>query len=154
MSNKDNETRETSQNRNEESSNSFLLGVVIGGLAGAAAALLLAPKSGKEIRSNINHQAGSLKEKTVQLRANVMNKSNELTSKNVSQGIVQQSADLLNKAINRTKVLDENEAEVNYIPIGEVPKKTVENSVDESAVRKKLEEAKKAFEEEEYKITH
>jgi len=123
MTSKDYETKEAGQNKNEESSSSFLLGALIGGLVGAAAAMMLAPKSGKEIRSTINNQAGSLKEKTVQL-------------------------------MNKTKALDENEEEVNYIPIGTIPTKSSEDAVDERAIQKKLAEAKKAFEEEEYKVTH
>jgi gas vesicle protein len=120
---KDYEMRGTSESKNEESSSSFFLGVLIGGLAGAAAAILLAPKSGREIRSTINYQAGSIKEKTVQL-------------------------------INKTKPFDEQEEEVNYIPIGAKVSKKREDSVDELEIRKKLEEAKKAFEEEEHKVTH
>jgi gas vesicle protein len=123
MSNKDYETRDTIQNKSEDSSSSFLLGALIGGLVGAAAAIFLAPKSGREIRSTINNQAGTLKEKTVQL-------------------------------INKTKTPVEVEEENHYIPIGGVQKTNQEDTVDELAIRKKLEEAKKAFEEEEYKVTH
>ncbi len=122
MSSKDYETRETNQSKSEDSSSSFLLGALIGGLVGAAAAIFLAPKTGKELRSTLNNQAGTLKEKTIQL-------------------------------MNKTKTPVEVE-EDNYIPIGEVPKTNREGSVDELAIRKKLEEAKKAFEEEEYKVTH
>ncbi|MEH7176526.1 YtxH domain-containing protein [Neobacillus vireti] len=121
MSSKDYEMREASQSKREESSSSFLLGALIGGLVGAAAAIFLAPKSGKELRSTLNSQAGTLKEKTVQL-------------------------------MNKTKAADEEVEDDYYIPIGDVPKS--EGSVDELAIRKKLEEAKKAFEEEEYKVTH
>jgi gas vesicle protein len=120
---KDYEMRETNQNKREDSSSSFLLGALIGGLVGAAAAIFLAPKSGKDLRSTLNNQAGTLKEKTVQL-------------------------------INKTKPSDDIVEDDYYIPIGEAPKASQEGSVDELAIRKKLEEAKKAFEEEEYKVTH
>lgn len=122
MSSKDYEMRETNQNKTSDSSSSFLLGALIGGLVGAAAAIFLAPKSGSELRSTLNNQAGTLKEKTVQL-------------------------------INKTKTPVDVE-EDNYIPIGGMPKATSEGSVDELSIRKKLEEAKKALEEEEYKVTH
>jgi gas vesicle protein len=122
MSSKEYELRETNQNKSEESSSSFLLGALIGGLVGAAAAIFLAPKSGSELRSTLNNQAGTLKEKTVQL-------------------------------MNKTKTPVDVEEE-NYIPIGGMPKVTKEESVDEQSIRKKLEEAKQAFEEEEYKVTH
>ncbi|MGH2119773.1 YtxH domain-containing protein, partial [Aerococcus sp. L_32] len=36
---------------------SFLLGAIIGGTAGAVAALLFAPKSGREFRDDLNQQA-------------------------------------------------------------------------------------------------
>jgi gas vesicle protein len=122
MSSKDYEMRETKQNKSGDSSSSFLLGALIGGLVGAAAAIFLAPNSGRELRSTLNSQAGTLKEKTVQL-------------------------------MNKTKTPVDVE-EDNYIPIGGMPKATNEGSVDELSIRKKLEEAKKAFEEEEYKVTH
>ncbi|MDF2789128.1 MAG: YtxH protein [Neobacillus sp.] len=122
MSSKDYELRATNQNKSEDSSSSFLLGALIGGLVGAAAAIFLAPKSGRDLRSTLNNQAGTLKEKTVQL-------------------------------INKTKTTVEVE-EDNYIPIGGTPKATNGEAVDEQSIREKLEEAKKAFEEEEYKVTH
>lgn len=125
MANKDYETRE---NKSEESSSSFLLGILIGGLVGAGAAMLLAPKSGKDIRSKINHQAGTLKEKTV-------------------------------NALNKSKNINENEedSQVQYISLNDVGTKAAaekEKSIDESAIRQKLAETEKAFEEEEYKVTH
>ena len=120
---KDYENRELNQNKSEDSSSSFLLGALIGGLVGAAAAIFLAPKSGKEIRSTINNQAGTLKEKTVQL-------------------------------MNKTKTPVDAEEEEHYISIGGVQTTKDEETVDELAIRKKLEEAKKAFEEEENKVTH
>jgi gas vesicle protein len=121
MSSKEYELRETNQNKSEDSSSSFLLGALIGGLVGAAAAIFLAPKSGRELLSTLNNQAGTIKEKTTQL-------------------------------MNKTKTPVDVE-EVNYISIGGLPKATSEESVDEQSIRKKLEEAKKAFEEEENKVT-
>jgi gas vesicle protein len=120
---KDYESRELNQNKSEDSSSSFLLGALIGGLVGAAAAIFLAPKSGKDLRSTINNQAETLKEKTVQL-------------------------------VKKTKPSTDSEEEEHYISIGGIQKTNPEANVDELAIRKKLEEAKKAFEEEEYKVTH
>ena len=121
MNSKEYESRETNQNKSESSSGSFLLGALIGGLVGAAAAIYLAPKSGKDLRNTLNNQADALKEKTTQL-------------------------------LNKTKIQNDVEEDY-YIPIGDVPK-TNKESVDERAIKEKLEEAKKAFEEEEYKVTH
>ncbi|QXE00726.1 YtxH domain-containing protein [Terribacillus sp. DMT04] len=39
----------------------FLIGSIIGSVAGAITALVLAPKSGKELRNDITEQAGTLK---------------------------------------------------------------------------------------------
>lgn len=48
----------------ESGSGSFLMGALVGVVIGAAAALFLAPKSGKEFRGELNTQVSSLKEKT------------------------------------------------------------------------------------------
>lgn len=163
MTTREHETRENAQNKNEESSNNFLLGALIGGMVGAATALLFAPKSGKELRNSLNNQTGSLKEKTIQLRENVLNKSSEIVNKtsSLSQDFVQQSTELLNKAKNMSKTNDdyEGKSEIHYIPIHNLPEKvTNKNSFEDgtttndSDIRKKLEEAKKAFDAEEFKV--
>ncbi|MFD1030362.1 YtxH domain-containing protein [Metaplanococcus flavidus] len=48
----------------ESGSGSFLAGALVGVVIGAAAALFLAPKSGKEFRGDLNTQVSSLKEKS------------------------------------------------------------------------------------------
>ena len=45
---------------------SFLVGILVGGIIGAAAALFLAPKSGKEFQADLKTQATTLKEKASQ----------------------------------------------------------------------------------------
>jgi gas vesicle protein len=162
MAKREYESRETNQARNEGSSNSFLLGALIGGIAGAAAALFLAPKTGKELRNAVTNQAGSLMDKTIELRGSVKNKSNELATKtsSLSQGLVQQSSDLLKKVTGRTSSQDETgeEADLTFIPINEPKekkaiKKTISiGTLDSSEIRKKLEEAQKAFDTEESKV--
>ncbi|MCL6570948.1 MAG: YtxH domain-containing protein [Bacillus sp. (in: Bacteria)] len=156
------ESRDTNQNRNEESSNSFLLGVLLGGVVGAAAALLLAPKYGEDIRSKLNLQAGSFKEKTTGIRENVINKSSDLASKTsaLTQGIVLKSTGLINKVKEKTTNHDkiEEESEVIYIPIQNPQEITnskelaEKETLDSSEIRKRLEEAEKAFEMEESKV--
>ena len=44
------------------SSMNFLFGVIVGAVAGAGVALLLAPKSGAELRTDLSNQMGSLKD--------------------------------------------------------------------------------------------
>lgn len=43
------------------SGNKFLAGIIAGALAGAAAAVMLAPKTGKESRRVVGDQVGNLK---------------------------------------------------------------------------------------------
>ncbi|QCJ43762.1 YtxH domain-containing protein [Bacillus sp. S3] len=163
MSSREYESRDTNQSRNEESSNSFLLGALIGGVVGAAAALFLAPKTGKELRVTLSNQAGSIMDKSGQLRENVMSKGNEFMSKtsSLSQGIVQQSSGLLNKVKGKSANSEETveESELIYIPIhnskeaSEAKKKSIKlKPLDSSEIRRKLEEAQKAFDEEESKV--
>ncbi|PLR80147.1 YtxH domain-containing protein [Bacillus canaveralius] len=106
---------------NSGTSRDFVLGAIIGGVVGAATALLLAPNSGRELRSDLKEQAGMLKEKTNeyreaamtkgsdlaaqakektgQLRETAMTKGGEVVSiaKQKTSSVAQQSTDLLNK---------------------------------------------------------
>jgi len=163
MPNRELDSRDTNQTRKEESSNSFLLGAIIGGVVGAAAALLLAPRSGKDLRHTFNNQAGSIIDKTSSMRENVIHKGNELVSKgsSLSQGIVLQSSGLLNKVkgkINPSHSEAEGEGETTYISIqSPVEKITTKKSIEignpnSSEIRRKLEEAEKALENEENKV--
>jgi gas vesicle protein len=126
------DSRENMQNRNEETkrSNHFLLGAFIGGLAGAAVAILFAPKSGKELRNN-------LLDKTAISGETLWKKGNELARKpkNLSLSALED---------------DWSSEKINYISLSDREIKT--NSNKELDIRKKLEEAKKALEEEEKKV--
>lgn len=57
-----------------------MTGIIIGSIVGAATALLMAPKSGKELRDDINHQVGTLKEKSGEWKETVMEKGTEITT--------------------------------------------------------------------------
>jgi len=56
----------------------LLIGAVVGSVLGAATALLLAPKSGRELRSDIAEQAHTISEKTQQAAAAVSQKTQEI----------------------------------------------------------------------------
>ncbi|AZU63635.1 YtxH domain-containing protein [Neobacillus mesonae] len=160
MSNRDYESRESNQGRNEGSAGSFLLGAIVGGVVGAAAALLFAPNNGKQLRNSLGSNASSIMSKTGQLGETVKTKSNEFAAKtsSLSQGLVQQSSELINKVKGKTAGSDETgkETETNYISIGgsENPKSKREDksTATDDQIRKKLEEAQMAFDEEENKI--
>jgi gas vesicle protein len=74
------------------SSKGFLLGALLGGLVGAAAALLYAPKSGKEFRGDINHQSAYLKSKGEDLAVYAKEKSSGL-----AKSVTEQSTQVVDK---------------------------------------------------------
>lgn len=78
----------------ESGSGSFLAGALIGVVIGAAAALFLAPKSGKELRGDLNTQVSSLKEKT---------QSSDNDTTNDNGGLKQQLKDQSSKVVDKVK---------------------------------------------------
>ncbi|WNS74630.1 YtxH domain-containing protein [Bacillus sp. DTU_2020_1000418_1_SI_GHA_SEK_038] len=150
-------SHEQGQAKSEENINTkdFLIGALIGGMVGAAAALFLAPKSGKELRTNINEQAGVIKEKTGQIRETAMSRGTQLAgaakekSNVLAQSVSKQSIELVNKVKNIKPI-------ENLTASTEENKTAVSNhqGVNNDEVQKKLEETKKAFDETEYKYNH
>ncbi|MBY0222309.1 YtxH domain-containing protein [Mammaliicoccus sciuri] len=59
---------------------SFLAGAIIGGVIGAATALFLAPKTGREMREDFTTQAAQLKDKSIELSSTAKDKAIELSS--------------------------------------------------------------------------
>jgi len=146
--------KENRQNVNETSgSKEFLMGAIIGGLVGAATALFLAPKSGQEMRNEINTQAGNLKGKTSQLYDVAKTKSIELAevakvkSSSIGQAVSKQSTDMMSK-VKSVKPVQDSEADVVYeddfSPV----------LSDDKELQKKLEETKRAFDETESQLNH
>ena len=74
--------------KEKSSTGGFLLGALIGGLVGATAALLLAPKSGKELRGDLNQQSALLKQKSTDFAHYAKEKSSGL-AKSVSEQSIQ-----------------------------------------------------------------
>ncbi|MGI8383021.1 YtxH domain-containing protein [Robertmurraya sp. P23] len=146
--------KENRQNVNETSgSKEFLMGAIIGGLVGAATALFLAPKSGKEMRTELNTQAENLKGKTSQLYDVAKTKSTELAevakvkSSSIGQAVSKQSNDIMSK-VKSIKPVNDTEADVVYeddfSPV----------LSDDKELQRKLEETKKAFDETESQLNH
>ena len=72
--------RDPIYDRDEMNSKDFLIGALVGGIIGAAAALFLAPKSGAELRGDVSTQATQLKEKTVDLSSTAREKTSQLST--------------------------------------------------------------------------
>jgi gas vesicle protein len=158
----------------KESSNSrdFVTGAIVGGLAGALAALLLAPKSGKELRGNLNEQTSTLRGKTDKLRETAMTKGSELASVAKDKAAVlketvsQQSSTLVNKVKDiksqqntatgsqTTEDSFETEGELQEVPtsMAETSSMDITDTATGEEIQKKLEETQKAFDETESKL--
>ena len=78
----------------EESFNmkNFTVGAIVGALAGAAIALLYAPKPGADLRQNVASQAETLKDKSMELSSIAKEKTAQLSSQ-----LKEQSTHLVDK---------------------------------------------------------
>lgn len=144
-----NENQQNEKMDNGINTKDFLIGAFIGGIVGAATALFLTPKSGKEIRSNLSEQAHTIKVKTDQLRATAAVKGSELAeaAKEKTSTIGQTVSKQSNQVISKVKGL--KLANINGI------NKSENISVGgQSDIQKKLEETKKAFDETEHQLNH
>lgn len=81
-----------SRDDNEVNGKDFIIGALVGGIIGAVTALLLAPKSGTELRGNISTQAVQLKDKTKDLSSTAKEKTNQL-----SKQLQEQSGQIVDK---------------------------------------------------------
>lgn len=140
-----NENQRVDKQENNSSTKDFLIGALIGGVVGAATALFLTPKSGRDIRSNITHQAHTLKEKTNQFRETAMNKGSELAevamekTTSIGQTVSKQSNELISK--------------VKSFKPGQADEDTeVVTASENSDIQRKLEETKRAFDETESQL--
>ena len=140
------------QSNNHINTKDFLIGTLVGGIVGALTALFLAPKSGKELRGDLNDQAYLLREKTESLRETAIEKSSEITStvkdktSALSKKVSEQSQGLVNKVKGiKADVEDEQSEGENAID------QLFETDVN-SDIQQKLEETKKAFDETESKM--
>ncbi|MDR4889269.1 YtxH domain-containing protein [Fredinandcohnia sp. QZ13] len=65
----------------KNSGSNFILGTIVGAAVGAATALFLAPKTGQDLRKQINDQASVVKEKTNSLSKTISEQSNQILTK-------------------------------------------------------------------------
>jgi gas vesicle protein len=64
----------------------FLIGFIVGGVAGAVAALLLAPQSGEETRALIKDKSIELRDKAAEQAEVVASKANEFADEAKTRG--------------------------------------------------------------------
>ncbi|WP_052404769.1 YtxH domain-containing protein [Bacillus rubiinfantis] len=148
--------QEKHQYRYEEGTGSFVLGALVGGVIGAAAALLFAPKTGKELRHTISNNAGSITTKAEQLSDLVKTKTVDL-----SHELFEQSTSALNKVRGgndgQQETEKDKEPEVQYISLvhtseSATPKAIKKGKLQDEDIRKKLVETQLAFDEQESRI--
>lgn len=82
----------------------FLLGIVVGSALGAITALLLAPKSGRELRSDISDQYHTVSEKTQKIATEIGDKTQKIASElsdktqKIASEVGEKSQELIGKA--------------------------------------------------------
>lgn len=121
----------------------FLIGALIGGIVGATTALLLAPKSGKELRQDLNDQTYLMKEKTGQLKESALHKGNELAAaaKEKTSTLTHRVSEQSNEWLNKVKSLKKGETVNEEFPEDEVEV----SSLTEEEIEQKLAETKQSF---------
>ncbi|MDF2922925.1 MAG: YtxH protein [Paenibacillaceae bacterium] len=89
----------------------FFIGAVVGGVLGALTALLLAPKAGKELRSDIAGQYDKISEKTVEIAGVVGTKSQEIAetvsakTQEIAKTVSAQTGEIVEKAKEAASVV-------------------------------------------------
>ncbi|AQX54326.1 YtxH domain-containing protein [Priestia flexa] len=119
-------------------SKELLVGTIVGSVVGVATALLVAPKSGKELRASIQDQANQALAKTGQVKESVYAKGQDLKQRTarISQVVSEQSVQVVNKVKSLRPSTEELEAaattertEVEEETIGEVPTLEAESQI-------------------------
>ncbi|OKL36212.1 YtxH domain-containing protein [Domibacillus mangrovi] len=146
----DNLDLNTDRYNNDDSINTkdFIIGALCGAFIGAATALMVAPKSGRELRDDLNVQAGSLKERASGLTDTAKDKTSTLTKtvQEQSTAIVDKVKSLKSGDKSANSALgNEEDADANSIVenVDGAVKDTVDTTAD--AAKSKLDETKKAF---------
>jgi len=74
-------TEEKQKNEENINSKDFMIGTLLGGIVGASVALLFAPKSGKEIREDLNTGAQQVRDRADEWKDVAYEKSNEFSQR-------------------------------------------------------------------------
>ncbi|MBM7692925.1 gas vesicle protein [Peribacillus deserti] len=100
--------QEYRENRENINTKDFLIGTLIGGIVGAATALFMAPKSGKELRGDLNTQTTNLLDKTEKIRQTAMEKGTQIAgvakdrTNTITETVTSTSQNLMNKVKTMT----------------------------------------------------
>jgi len=89
------------------SAGSMFFSFILGGVAGAAVALLLAPESGRETRTRIRDLAGDVREKATDYVEGVKDKMTSTVEK--GRGYIEEKKSVLAKAVEAGKEAYEKE---------------------------------------------
>jgi gas vesicle protein len=106
----------------------FFFGALIGGLVGATTALFLAPKTGRDLRDNLNEQAIAVKGKTNEFRHTAIERGAEIAGLakektiSLSQVVSEQSSQLVDKVKNATDQMGEKTDQINEEPVDLIDK--------------------------------
>lgn len=94
----------------------FVIGALVGGIVGAAVGLLLAPKTGKDLRSDVAQQAVNIRQKGLVLTSTAKEKTVQLSNQ-----IKEQSSQLVDKVKVKTakspRVIDDGTVSYEEDPI-------------------------------------
>lgn len=115
----------------------FVIGAFVGGIVGAAVGLLLAPKAGKDLRSDVATQAVNLKDKSLQLSEVAKEKGSQITEVakektiRLSNQIKEQSTQIVDKVKSKTSKVPQvfDDGTVSFE--GEEPLEDVEGVVED-----------------------
>ncbi len=113
---------------NEETVNvkDFVIGALVGGIVGAAVGLLLAPKAGKDLRSEVANQAITLRDRSLELSSTAKEKTVHLSNQ-----LKEQSVSLVDKVKLRTTKVPTLYDDGTVSAEGEEPLELIENELTE-----------------------
>lgn len=130
--------------KDDSSASSFLIGAIVGGVVGAATALFLAPKTGKEMREGFSTQAVQLKDKSIEISTVAKGKADEM-----AKTIQEQSGQIVEKVKTMTSKTMVPLDDGTVSSEGEEAIEFIENIKDKAedvkeAVEEKIEEIKES----------
>jgi len=126
----DNREKEVTHKDNASVASSTVAGLVIGGLAGAGAALLFAPQSGKETRQQIQQKTVELRDRTAETVgeavSQVKSKTHQMTVNlhDKAEELQQQGKEMIAEKLERVSTA----ADAGKAALTNEPEKTADNT--------------------------